>query len=413
MKKLVLVGLALIVILVVSAACSGASNEKTYTYAGPTTPASMDGMRHEMGLDKPALGQVFGNSGSSGGGAYTTTIAPQTTSAPRPSPTMSIPAATYSGVDNSSAGWEELSQEVQGINRMVIRNGNIQLVVSDVAAALDNITKLAGDNGGYVVTSQKWKDGERNMGTISIRVLAENYDKAVSSLRSLAMSVISETSTSQDVTEEYVDLDAKVKNLEATETQLLKVMEAAIKTEDVLAVQRELTNVRGEIEQAKGRMQYLQRTTSTSYIEIQLREAVLDIRFTADKVRANTDEAIVFTSEIVGGFTPYSYLWDFGNGDTSVEKSPRYSYTQSGTYQISLKVTDDKGYTNTLTRSEYITVIGSWSPGSIAASAWNGFTAFGRGLVNVLIYVGIFSPVWIIIGGIIGWTVYRRRKKAK
>jgi hypothetical protein len=215
------------------------------------------------------------------------------------------------------------------------------------------------------------------------------------------------------VTEEYVDLDAKVKNLEATETQLLKVMEAAIKTEDVLAVQRELTNVRGEIEQAKGRMQYLQRTTSTSYIEIQLREAVLDIRFTADKVRANTDEAIVFTSEIVGGFTPYSYLWDFGNGDTSVEKSPRYSYTQSGTYQISLKVTDDKGYTNPLTRSEYITVIGSWSPGSIAASAWNGFTAFGRGLVNVLIYVGIFSPVWIIIGGIIGWTVYRRRKKAK
>jgi PKD repeat protein len=296
---------------------------------------------------------------------------------------------------------------------MVVRTGNMQLVVSDVSQALDNIVNIARDNGGYVVTSQKWKEGERNLGTISIRVLAENYDKSVAALRTLAMSVISESTSSQDVTQEYVDLDSRVKNLEATETQLLKIMGTATKTEDILSIQRELTNVRGQIEQTKGRMQYLQRTSSTSLIDIKLNEAVLDLKFSADKVRVDADEAILFTSQVTGGFAPYNYLWDFGDGNTSVDRSPTHSYKDPGVYTVTLKITDDKGYTNTTIRNEYINVVGSWNPGSIAKSAWNGFTSFGHVLVNILIWLGIFSPVWIIIGGIVWFSVYRSRKKKK
>ena len=294
---------------------------------------------------------------------------------------------------------------------MVVRTGNISLVVSDIGKTIDSITKIAGDFGGYVVTSQKWKDNDRNYGNISIRVLAENYDQAIIALRNMSLDVISETTSSQDVTEEYSDLGASLKNLEATEAQLLKIMETATKTEDILSIQRELTNVRGQIEQTKGRMQYLERTSATSLINVNLSEAILTLKFSADKVRADIDENILFTAEINGGFEPYNYQWDFGDGNTSIDKSPTHAYKDSGVYSVSLKVTDDKGYFNSSQRSEYITVTGTWNPGSVAKSAWNGFAAFGRGLINVLIWLGIFSPIWIIVGGIIWLIVWRNRKK--
>lgn len=287
------------------------------------------------------------------------------------------------------------------------------MVVNEISVAIDGITQIAVKYGGYVVNSQKWKDGERNVGNVSFRVKAENYDQAIVDLRGLAKSVTSESTSSQDVTEEYVDLDSRVKNLEATETQLLKIMESATRTEDILSIQRELTNVRGDIERARGRMQYLQRTTSTSLINVQLEEAVLALKFTADKINVGTDEVIRFNPEVAGGFAPYNYQWDFGDGGTSTEKSPTHSYKSPGNYFVSLKVTDDKGYVNTLSRNSYINVTGSWKPGSVAGNAWNGFTTFGRVFINILIWLGIFSPVWIVIGGIIWWNVYRSRKRKK
>jgi PKD repeat protein len=158
-------------------------------------------------------------------------------------------------------------------------------------------------------------------------------------------------------------------------------------------------------------MQYLERTSATSLINVNLSEAILTLKFSADKVRADIDENILFTVEINGGFEPYNYQWNFGDGNTSIDKSPTHAYKDSGVYSVSLKVTDDKGYFNSSLRSEYITVTGTWNPGSVAKSAWNGFAAFGRGLINVLIWLGIFSPIWIIVGGIIWLIVWRKRKK--
>jgi len=82
----------------------------------------------------------------------------------------------------------------------------------------------------------------------------------------------------------FVDLTAKLKNLEATEQQLLKIMEKAEKVEDILAIQRELTNTRQQIEQTKGRMQYLEQTSATSLIEVSLEQSKLDAKFTVTAV---------------------------------------------------------------------------------------------------------------------------------
>ena len=295
---------------------------------------------------------------------------------------------------------------------MIVRTANIHLVVNDVPQTLDRIAGLAGNFEGYVVTSNRWKEGERLAGSITIRVIASRFDDTMRALRELATEVISESTSSRDVTEEYVDLSAKLKNLEATEEQLLRILEKAEKVEDILQVQRELSRVRGEIEQTQGRMQYLERTSETSLIEVWLEQAKLDVNFTANKARVKEGEEVFFESRIAGGFAPYSYEWDFGDGNTSTGSNPTHSYKSPGSYSVSLKVTDDRSNADDEIRKEYITVLPGWDAGNIVISAWNGLTVFGKVLGSIFIWLLIFSPVWGAIGGVIYWWRYRRKKKA-
>jgi len=294
---------------------------------------------------------------------------------------------------------------------MIVRTAEIALVVNDVAIALDQVADLAESLGGYVVSSKRWKEDERLAGIITIRVPAEDFGDAMESLRRLAVDVTHEDTSAKDVTEEYVDLSAKLKNLEATEEQYLRLMEKAEKVEDILNIQRELSKTRGEIERTKGRMQYLERTSSTSLIRVQLNQAKLDVTFTANKKRIKEGEKVEFEGRVHGGFAPHSYEWDFGDGETSTSAYPVHAYKSVGSYTVSLKVTDDKGNTDTKTRDEYILVRPGWSAGSIASTAWSGLVTFGHVLANIFIWLGIFSPVWIVIGVIVYFAWWRRRKE--
>ena len=305
------------------------------------------------------------------------------------------------------------ADEQWATERMIVRTGNMSLVVEDVPVAIDQITSMAEGFKGYVVSSSVWKEGERLAGSITIRVPAEHFDAAVGALRGLAVDVTSETTSSKDVTEEYVDLEAKLGNLEATEKQLLVIMEKAEKVEDILAVQRELSNVRGEIDRTKARMQYLERTSETSLIEISLQQSKLSVELYANKATVKEREKVQFWAQVSGGFSPYSYQWDFGDGSTSTSEVPIHAYKADGSYTVSLTVSDDKGNTDTQTRIDYITVLPGWSAGSIASGAWNGLVTFGRGLANIFIWIGIFSPIWIVVGGIVYGIIYWRRRRSR
>ncbi|GAI20046.1 unnamed protein product, partial [marine sediment metagenome] len=242
-------------------------------------------------------------------------------------------------------------------------------------------------------------------------VVAEHFNDAIQTMREMAVEVLSEEMWSQDVTEEYVDLSAKLKNLEATEKEYLRLMTKAEKVEDMLDVQRELSETRGQIERTKGRMQYLERTSTTSLIEVRLEQAKLDIEFHASKRSVKEGEKTRFEARIAGGFAPYSSEWDFGDGETSTAEFPSHAYKSAGEYTVSLEVTDDKGNTDSETRDEYITVLPGWSAGSIASGALRGLAIFGQVLANIFIWLGIFSPVWIIIGVIVYFAWWRRRKR--
>jgi len=297
-------------------------------------------------------------------------------------------------------------------DRMVVRNGSMEVVVDDVTDAVKELGNIAATFGGHVVTSSVYEDNGRTYGSVAIRVDADGFDSALAAIRSLAVEVVRENTSSRDVTEEYVDLSARKRNLEATEEQLLALMEQAGTVEELLEVQREVSRVRGEIEQLEARMRYLEETSATSLIEVYLRESVLTVSFNADSRYVDEGDPVRFESAVSGGFSPYSYEWDFGDGEASNEASPSHVYDDEGWYSVRLDVTDDKGVTETAYRDYYIEVRGVWSPGDVFSDAVSGLGALGRWLVSAGIWLVVFIPLWAALVGIT-WLLYRVAKRGR
>jgi hypothetical protein len=157
-------------------------------------------------------------------------------------------------------------------DRKIVKTGSITLEVEDIAETMDKVAEMAEELNGYVVSSYKHEYERGVSGYITIRVPSEKFEEAFERLRQLAVAVPYETTTAKDVTEEYVDLEAQLGNLQATEAQYLTLLEKAETVEDMLKVQSELSKVRGQIEQIEGSMQYLEQTSETSLIEVDLEE---------------------------------------------------------------------------------------------------------------------------------------------
>jgi len=157
-------------------------------------------------------------------------------------------------------------------DRKIVKTGSMTLEVEDIAETMDEVAEIADELNGYIVSSYKYEYERGVSGHIIIRVPFEKFEEAFERLRQLATAVPYETTTAEDVTEEYVDLEAQLHNLQATEAQYLALMEKAENVEEMLKVQKELSNVRGEIEQIEGRMKYLEQTSETSLIEVDLQE---------------------------------------------------------------------------------------------------------------------------------------------
>lgn len=160
--------------------------------------------------------------------------------------------------------------------RIVIKNASLTLVVDDPSSSMDNISALAEEMGGFVVNAnlyQQYLDGgvEVPRASITIRVPAERLNEALERIKSESeQDPQSESVNSQDVTRDYVDLQSRLRNLEATEAQLNRILEDAYTTEDVLAVYNELVRVREQIEVIKGQIKYYDESAALSSINIEL-----------------------------------------------------------------------------------------------------------------------------------------------
>lgn len=164
--------------------------------------------------------------------------------------------------------------------RLVIRNANMTVVVRDPAESVDDIARMAQAMGGYVVSSNTFQQtyGDATLSeplvathaSITIRVPSENLDEALEMIEEGAEEVRNRNVTGQDVTEEFTDLESRLRNLEAAEEQLREILDDAVETEDVLQVFEELRRVREQIEVIRGRMQFLEESARLSAISVEL-----------------------------------------------------------------------------------------------------------------------------------------------
>ncbi len=185
---------------------------------------------------------------------------------------MAAPAAPMEA--EQSANFSN-SGSASTIQRMVIKNATLSIVVIDPALAMDDIMAMAEGMGGFVVSSNLWQTNLSSgitvdQANISIRVPAERLDEALDTIKAGAGEVRSENISGEDVTSQYTDLQSRLRNLESAEAQLAQIMEDAIRTEDVLQVYNNLVSVREQIEVIKGQMQYYEQAAALSSISIDL-----------------------------------------------------------------------------------------------------------------------------------------------
>jgi hypothetical protein len=167
----------------------------------------------------------------------------------------------------------------QAQTRMIIRDAKMSLVVRDAVDVLQRVTVLVDAKGGYVAESREWKEGEQVRASATLRVPATQLMPILAAIRGLAIRVESENVTAQDVSQEYSDLGAQLRNLQAAETELRELLktvrERTQKASEIMEIYTEITKVRGEIDRIQGRIQYLSQMTSLSTITLELIPDVL------------------------------------------------------------------------------------------------------------------------------------------
>jgi Domain of unknown function (DUF4349) len=162
------------------------------------------------------------------------------------------------------------------IERKIIRNADLTIEVNATTEAQQKVTQIAETHGGFVVTSESKQrentDPARRTVDIKlvVRVPSTQFNSALNQIESLATNMPQRNVTGQDVTEEFIDLEARIKTQKALELQFLEIMKQATKVADALEVQRQIADVRTEIEKLEGRKRFLANQSSLSTIIVNL-----------------------------------------------------------------------------------------------------------------------------------------------
>jgi hypothetical protein len=194
-------------------------------------------------------------------------------SAPQPSGADMLPAPTMAPAFEIINPSGELTV-LERSNRMIVKNADVRLLVKDTDVAIDRTTQIAGDAGGYIVSSRVWYQdyygNNLKYASITLGVPVDEFERVLTRLRGLAVRVLDETASGDDVTEQYVDLQSQLTNLEATRERLKEFLRDTKTVDEALRVNQELANIESQIEQIKGRMNYLSDRSAYSTITINL-----------------------------------------------------------------------------------------------------------------------------------------------
>ncbi|HMZ08878.1 MAG TPA: DUF4349 domain-containing protein [Anaerolineales bacterium] len=183
---------------------------------------------------------------------------------------------------DSASGLTEGSVYETGIDgnltlttHLVIKSAEMRLLVEDSNVAIDRLTQIVGDTGGYIISSNVWNqthlDGiNYKYATFTIGVPVNQFERALNRLRGIAIQVVNENASGEDVTDQYVDLQSQLTNLEATRDRIKSFLEQSQNVDEALRINQQLSEIERQIEEIKGRINYLQDRSAFSTILVNI-----------------------------------------------------------------------------------------------------------------------------------------------
>lgn len=188
--------------------------------------------------------------------------------------------------DDGAVSFEDLA------NRQIIKTGEITIEVETVSSAVGAIRAMALQLGGYVGGSQAGT--AEDAATLTLRIPAGRFDDALQQLHEMDGEVTAEATREQDVTGSVVDLEARIRNLEASETQYRALLDRATKIEDILTIQSRLDEVRGQIEQLQAQLEQLSDLASLATLTV----TVVPVAAPVEEAAAAWDPSAIFDSAV-------------------------------------------------------------------------------------------------------------------
>lgn len=155
-------------------------------------------------------------------------------------------------------------------DRLVIQETTLSMVVKDATAALKSVQSTAERLGGYLVNSSLSRPEENASGTIIVRVPEDKLSEALEQFRGFAVRVVDEQVSGRDVTDQYVDLEAKLATLEKTKAKFEEIFTRATEIQDILNVQQQIISLQSQIDSVKGQQQYLSQSAKLSKVTVYL-----------------------------------------------------------------------------------------------------------------------------------------------
>jgi hypothetical protein len=181
------------------------------------------------------------------------------------------PPGVATGVSETRFEPSKPQSDVAVQERVVIYNAYISLETGDMEGGLAKIRRIAEQYGGYVAGSSRSNYGTQASAEISIRIPKEQFQTVVQEIENYRK-VLDERTTSEDITQQYIDLRARLVNLQKQEERLQELLKIATTVDEILRVENELTRIRGEIDSLQGQINYLEGNAEMSLVSVTLTE---------------------------------------------------------------------------------------------------------------------------------------------
>jgi hypothetical protein len=227
---------------------------------------------------------------------------------PAPAATQSAATSVAVGASGTISADGPVASKPGNVTRKVVRQAELELEVAAPGASQTAIERLAEQHGGYVVSAARDTDHDSAVDvrvTLVVRVPEAELTRTIAELKRLGRGVGSEHITSDDVTDEYIDLTARISSQQKLEQQYLEILKRAATVKDAMDVQKELADVRTEIERLQGRQQLLEKESAFSTLTVHLYTAVPQIAVSATTFggtfRRAWSDALTLSADMISG----------------------------------------------------------------------------------------------------------------